>query len=108
MNKEFYFSRNTALINYTKKYCVTVDELLASEGFNAFLDLFFAHIEKEKHDMYQWLTFKSSVEEAKKEVNDAVRGLLYEKPRKFSNKDSHIKIFDNKLTQLFRALHGLL
>ena len=68
MNKEFYFSRNTALINYTKKYCVTVDELLASEGFNAFLDLFFAHIEKEKHDMYQWLTFKSSVEEAKKEL----------------------------------------
>lgn len=50
----------------------------------------------------------NELKKAKKDVNDAVRGLLYEKPRKFSNKDSHIKVFDNKLTQLFRALHGLL
>jgi hypothetical protein len=50
----------------------------------------------------------NELKKAKKDVNDAVRGLLYEKPRKFSNKDSHIKVFDNKLTQLFRALHSLL
>ena len=45
---------------------------------------------------------------AKKDVNNAVRELIYEKPRKFSNKESHIQVFNNKLTQLFKALHGLL
>ena len=52
--------------------------------------------------------FDNELKKAKKDVNDAVREILYEKPKKFSNKESHIKVFDNKLTQLFRALHGLL
>ena len=50
----------------------------------------------------------NELKKAKKDVNEAVRGLLYEKTRKFSNKESHIRVFDNKLTQLFKALRGLL
>ncbi|NLC96239.1 MAG: hypothetical protein GX675_01515 [Erysipelotrichaceae bacterium] len=68
MDKEFYFSRNNAIINYTTKYCRTVDDLLASEGFDSFLDLFFDYIKREKHDMFQWLTFKSSIDESKAEL----------------------------------------
>ena len=76
MNREYYYSRNNAIINYTTKYCRTVDDLLASEGFSSFLDLFFAHIEKKKHDMYQWLTFKSGVEEAKEELTRLAKLLM--------------------------------
>ncbi len=68
MNKEFYFSRNTFIINYTKKYCTTTEELVASEGFSEFLNLFFAHIKRYKHDMYAWLTFKTTEEIAKSEL----------------------------------------
>ncbi|MCF0108516.1 MAG: hypothetical protein HUJ57_00175 [Erysipelotrichaceae bacterium] len=55
MKETFYFNRNTALINYTKKYCTTPDELISSEGFSAFLDLFFDHIQKTNSNMYDWL-----------------------------------------------------
>ena len=48
------------------------------------------------------------LKKAKKDINDAIRAILYEKSSKFSNRESHIKVFDNKLTQLFRALRGLL
>lgn len=50
----------------------------------------------------------NELKKAKKDINDAVRGILYEKNSKFSNKESHIKVFDNKMTQLFRALRSLL
>ncbi len=50
----------------------------------------------------------NELKKAKKDINDAVRGILYEKSSKFSNKESHIKVFDNKLTQLFRTLRSLL
>jgi hypothetical protein len=52
--------------------------------------------------------FDNELKKAKKDINDAVRGILYEKSSKFSNRESHIRVFDNKLTQLFRALRGLL
>jgi hypothetical protein len=50
----------------------------------------------------------NELKKAKKDINDAVRGILYEKSSKFSNKESHIRVFDNKLTQLFRTLRSLL
>lgn len=50
----------------------------------------------------------NELKKAKKDINDTVRGILYEKSSKFSNKESHIKVFDNKLTQLFRTLRSLL
>lgn len=52
--------------------------------------------------------FDSELKKAKKDVNQAVREILYEKSSKFSNREAHIRVFDNKLTQLFRALRGLL
>lgn len=50
----------------------------------------------------------NELKKAKKDINDAVRGILYQKSSKFSNKESHIKVFDNKITQLFRALRSFL
>lgn len=50
----------------------------------------------------------NELNKAKKDINGAVRGILYEKGSKFSNRESHIRVFDNKMTQLFRALRGLL
>lgn len=50
----------------------------------------------------------NELKKAKKYINDAVRSILYEKTSKFSNKESHIRVFDNKMTQLFRALRSLL
>ena len=50
----------------------------------------------------------NELKKAKKDINDAVRSILYEKTSKFSNKESHIRVFDNKMTQLFRALRSLL
>ena len=50
----------------------------------------------------------TELKKAKKDINEAVREILYEKSSKFSNRESHIRVFDNKLTQLFRALRGLL
>lgn len=50
----------------------------------------------------------SELKKAKKDVNQSVREILYEKSSKFSNRESHIRVLDNKLTQLFKALRGLL
>ncbi len=50
----------------------------------------------------------NELKKAKKDINDAVRSILYEKTSKFSNKESHIRVFDNKMTQLFRALRSFL
>ncbi len=55
MNKEFYYSRNTFIINYTKKYSTTAEELVSSDGFSEFLNLFFNYIKKNKYDMFLWL-----------------------------------------------------
>ena len=68
MNKEFYYARNTFIINYTKKYSTNVEELVSSEGFSAFLDLFLDHIKKHKHDMYLWITKGEKNDVAKSEI----------------------------------------
>lgn len=41
MKEAIYLKRNMALINYTKAYYTTAEELLSSEGFSMFLDLYF-------------------------------------------------------------------
>lgn len=40
MKESLYINRSTALINYTKSYYRTIEELLSSEGFSEFLELF--------------------------------------------------------------------
>ena len=50
----------------------------------------------------------NELKKAKKDINQAVRQILYEKSNKFSNREAHIQVLDNKVTQLFKALHGLL
>ena len=65
-------------------------------------------IDGEKKKVSYPTTYSYLFTVAKKDINDAVRGILHEKTSKFSNKKAHIKVFDNKLTQLFRALRGLL
>jgi hypothetical protein len=69
-------------------------------------------ISKRKIDVDSTYNVKNEIDnelkKAKKDINDAVRSILYEKTSKFSSKESHIRVFDNKMTQLFRAFYIVL
>ena len=72
MNEAVYYKRNLAIINYTKQYCVKPEEIISSEGFHQFLDLFFNHLACHNIELYNWLFEGSTI----KEVKDSLLRLL--------------------------------
>lgn len=76
MKEAIYYKRNMAIINYTKKYCVNAEELVSSEGFQQFLDLFFNHLATHNLELYNWLFEGSRISDVKVELIKLLKLLL--------------------------------
>ncbi len=68
MKEAIYLKRNMALINYTKAYYTTAEELLSSEGFSMFLDLYFNYCSHTNPQLFEWLRRGLPIEEVKKDL----------------------------------------
>ena len=65
MKEAIYLKRNMALINYTKAYYTTAEELLSSESFSMFLDLYLNSCSHTNPQLFAWLRRGLPIEEVK-------------------------------------------
>lgn len=56
MKEAYYFHDSTVILNYSKKYIRTSNELVQSEGFDGYLDYFLPYLEKHHYELYMYLT----------------------------------------------------
>ncbi len=68
MKEAIYLKRNMALINYTKAYYTTAEELLSSESFSMFLDLYLNSCSDTNPQLFAWLRRGLPIEEVKKDL----------------------------------------
>ena len=68
MKEAIYLKRNMALINYTKAYYTTAEELLSSESFSLFLDLYLNYCSHTDPQLFDWLRRGLPIEEVKKDL----------------------------------------
>lgn len=61
MKKDFSLSNNNAMINFTAKYCQTVEDLLNSNGFNRILNSFLENTQKKHSWLYKYMVEKSGL-----------------------------------------------
>lgn len=68
MKEAIYLKRNMALINYTKAYYTTVEELLSSDGFALFLGKYLNFLSHTNPELFNWLKRGLPTEEVKKDL----------------------------------------
>lgn len=68
MKEAIYLHENLALINYTRAYYSTVEELLSSEGFSLFLDRTLDHLAQTRPQLSDWLSRGLPKPEVKKDL----------------------------------------
>lgn len=76
MKESLYLNRNIALINYTKSYYRSSEELLSSESFSQFLDLFLEHYAISNPSNYQWLLRDLPLQEVKQDLLRLLKVLM--------------------------------
>ena len=76
MNKALYIKDNLALINFTKSYYSSIDELISSENFNIFLKSFLCEYKLKNHELYLWLTQDLELDEAIVDLKKIIQVLL--------------------------------
>ncbi len=76
MKDALYLNRNLALINYTKAYYRTSNELLSSSSFDLYLESFLKHYAIKKPEHCLWLMRDLPMEEAKKDIIRFIKVLL--------------------------------
>ncbi len=76
MNETLYLNRNLALINYTKAYYRTSNELLSSSSFETFLAAFLKNYAINNPENCMWLVRDLPLEEAKKDIVRFIKVLL--------------------------------
>ena len=55
MRKEFSLSSNKAMMNFTVKYCDTMEKILESSGFNRVLESYLNKIKGRKSNIYVYI-----------------------------------------------------
>lgn len=82
MRESFYFTDDTVIINYSKKYLTNKQDIIDTEIFDAFLDHFLAELKKHHHDLYTFLSRGDREEEQmKKEIRFVTKALLITEPK---------------------------
>lgn len=76
MKEAFYIKGNTAIINYTTKYCTNASELISSEGFSQFLTSYFDFLKKDNQELYLWLINNADIKEVTTELIRLAKVLL--------------------------------
>ncbi len=76
MKESYYFHNNTVILNYSKKYIRTSNELVQSEGFDAYLDYLLPFLKKHHYELYAYVSDGyASLEDVKKELKLVLRYL---------------------------------
>ncbi|MGL5382561.1 MAG: phosphoenolpyruvate carboxykinase [Culicoidibacterales bacterium] len=76
MSFAFELGRNSAIANFTRQYCQTETEVLASEGFEKVLASYLVRIEKRQSRTYQFLTTYFAQEKIGSELKRLFKLLL--------------------------------
>lgn len=56
MKEAFYFHDDTVIMNYSKKYVTSMYDIINSEIFDAFLEVFLKHLEEDNLSLYRYLS----------------------------------------------------
>ena len=91
MRETLYVNEKLALINYTKAYCTTLDELISSEPFEIYLNCFVNEYEKINNEMFLWLTRDKSIKETVVEFKIALQMLIA-----LDINDINLELFKNR------------
>ena len=54
MKEAYYFHEDTVILNYSKKYFKDSVDLLNSDGFRDFLDIYLKALEKNHYELHKW------------------------------------------------------
>ena len=68
MKELLYLNKHMALINFSKSYYTTTDELISSDSFDLFLSAFLKDYELSHPRMYRWLMQDLPMDEVKKDT----------------------------------------
>ena len=87
MKESFYFHDDTVILNYSKQYVTSKHGIIGTDVFDAFLDHFIVHLEKNHHDLYKYLTKDGLKDHArvKKEIKFVLTALLVEAPSEIND-----------------------
>ncbi|MCL2322216.1 MAG: phosphoenolpyruvate carboxykinase [Oscillospiraceae bacterium] len=69
MKKDFSLSNNNAMINFTVKYCQTVEDLLNSNGFRIVLQSFLETCKKKQTRLYKYMVEKTDLTDTTDLIN---------------------------------------
>ena len=109
MRELFYYKKGLALINYTKFYPTTADELLSSDSFKDLIKIYIKSIETKNKDFYKYLVPDGNNEKAIKAIIHLGKALcIYsideiDSPYLKSNKDiSYFQYFVEEFYNFWR------
>lgn len=96
----FYTARNTVLINYTKEYATTSDELLSSNGFKIFLTNFLNELKEENLTLYNWLINDKNIEEVNFQLIKLLKVMVVLELDEIDNYYLKNKVYFNEIIEL--------
>ncbi|MBR5289546.1 MAG: hypothetical protein IKU28_00980 [Erysipelotrichaceae bacterium] len=76
MKELLYLNKHMALINFSKSYYTTTDELISSDSFDLFLSAFLKDYELSHPRMYRWLVQDLPLNEVKKDLKRLMKVLM--------------------------------
>ena len=76
MKELLYLNKNMALINFTKSYYATTEELISSDSFDLFLSAFLKDYELSNPRMYKWFTRELPLEAIKADTKRLMKVLM--------------------------------
>ncbi len=75
MRELYYFKEGLAILNYTKFYATTTDEVLSSDAFKDLLKVFLRSTEKKHKDLYKFLVPAGELEKSCNELIHLTKAL---------------------------------
>ncbi|MBP3399682.1 MAG: hypothetical protein J6K75_07995, partial [Erysipelotrichaceae bacterium] len=76
MKELLYLNKNMALINYSRSYYSTTDELISSDSFDQFLTAFLKDYELSNPRIYRWFTRELPLEAVKEDTKRLMKVLM--------------------------------
>ena len=76
MKELLYLNKNMALINFSKSYYTSTDELISSDSFDTFLTAFLKDYELSNPRMYRWFTRELPIEAVKSDTKRLMKVLM--------------------------------
>ncbi|MBE6113539.1 MAG: hypothetical protein E7191_00485 [Erysipelotrichaceae bacterium] len=75
MKELFYFKKNIGILNYTKAYPTTFDEVLVAEGFTEMLKRFLESIREENVNQFEYLCPTGNITKSTKDIIHVLKAL---------------------------------